>query len=594
MAKLVLTKDPSHSGYYLDGEGNLYVFRFGGRPIKVDEYREDKPRENVKKDKVEIESEKIINHKKSASLSENNKFIEEVEKEKEKNKKEIDTFIKKSKDPYAGKDLETLNEMKTLQRGLNDELSSTEHRNEDIRRLEIGKELAKESDPSLRNASEELLEREGRKWLQYNDGEILEGEPYKNYKGELEVPTEYLHNRLNNFKESEAKTLKTEYDNLGDKLKEYSKYAVPSDKEDKEKRAKYYEYRKQYSQKREEYNNKLNEILKEKTGQREMYQSIAKLMNDNEDKLSSEEWKALDNARMILKQNPELIADESPLLDESKPLHERLSKYMNDNEYKLDSGVWGPLYKANQELRKHDSGEITKLKDRYEKSQGVSDDWFTEEGRKLGMKDEDIANAIYIKKGAEAQGSTDDNIKRIIANTEKQHYERLIKEYKDAINNPKTGEWDREFMKSELPGLENKAEMFANYEAEFIKRLNRDDEIFNVKYRDPEFLENFKARGLDEAYALKDEWLKYSDDVHIYDSNGNEILEDSEKHYTSPTYEENKKKELRNNFRSRLYGADRASLISMVHRLGLNWNVERFTDQQLYRMLEKELNKKGK
>ena len=592
MAKLVLTKDPSHSGYYLDEEGNLYVFRFGGRPIKVDEYREDKPRENVKNDKVEIDSEKIINHKKSASLSENNKFIEEVEKEKEKNKKEIDSFIKKSKDPYGGKDLETLNEMKTLQRGLNDELSSTEHRNEDLRRLEIGKELAKESDPSLRNASEELLEREGRKWLQYNDGDLLEGEPYKNYKGELEVPTEYLHNRLNSFKESEAKRLKTEYDNLGDKLKEYSKYALPSDKEDKEKRAKYYEYRKQYSQKREEYNNKLNEILKEKTGQREMYQSIAKLMNDNEDKLSSEEWKALDNARMILKQNPELIADDSILSDTSKPIHERLSKYMNDNEYKLDSGVWGPLYKANQELRKHDSGEITKLKDRYEKSQGVSDDWFTEEGRKLGMKDEDIADAIYIKKGAEAQGSTDDNIKRIIANTEKQHYERLIKEYKDAINNPKTGEWDREFMKSELPGLENKAEMFANYEAEFIKRLNRDDEIFNVKYRDPEFLENFKARGLDEAYALKDEWLKYSDDVHIYDSNGNEILEDSQKHYTSPTYEKNKLNEKKAAYRERLYGADRSTLVSMIHNLGLNWNVERFTDQQLYRMLEKELNKK--
>ena len=563
MAKLVLTKDPSHSGYYLDGEGNLYVFRFGGRPIKVDGYREDKPRESVKKDKVEIDSEKIINHKKSASLSENNKFIEEVEKEKEKNKKEIDSFIKKSKDPYSGKDLETLNEMKTLQRGLNDELSNTEHRNEDIRRLEIGKELAKESDPSLKNASEELLEREGRKWLQYNDGEILEGEPYKNYKGELEVPTEYLHNRLNSFKESEVKTLKTEYDNLGDKLKEYSKYAVPSDKEDKE-----------------------------KTGEKEMYQSIAKLMNDNEDKLSSEEWKALDNARMILKQNPELIADDSILSDTSKPIHERLSKYMNDNEYKLDSWLWVSLYEANLELRKHDASEIDKLKDRYQKTRGVSDDWFTEEGRKLGMKDEEIADAIYTKKGAEAQGSTDDNIKRIIANKEKQHYERLIKEYKDAINNPKTGEWDREFMKSELPGLENKAEMFANYEAEFIKRVNRDDEIFNVKYRDPEFLENFKARGLDEAYALKDEWLKYSDDVHIYDSNGNEILEDSQKHYTSPTYEKNKINEKKAAYRERIYGADRSTLISMIHNLGLNWNVERFTDQQLYRMLEKELNKK--
>lgn len=542
MAKLTLTKDPSHSGYYLDEEGNLYVFRFGGRPIKVDEYREDKPRENVKNDKVEINSEKIINHKKSASLSENNEFIEEVEKEKEKNKKKIDNFIKKSKDPYAGKDLETLNEMKSLQRGLNDELSNTEHRNEDLRRLEIGKELAKESDPSLKNASEELLEREGRKWLQYNDGEILEGEPYKNYKGELEVPTEYLHKRLNNFKDNTKMSAR--------------------------------------------------EFIKKQTGQREMYQSIAKLMNDNEDKLSSEEWKALDNARMILKQNPELIADDSILSDTSKPIHERLSKYMNDNEYKLDSGVWRPLYEANLELRKHDAAEIDKLKDRYQKTKGVSDDWFTEEGRKLGMKDEDIADAIYTKKGAESQGSTDDNIKRIIANKEKQHYERLIKEYKDAINNPKTGEWDREFMKSELPGLENKAEMFANYEAEFIKRVNRDDEIFNVKYRDPEFLENFKARGLDEAYALKDEWLKYSDDVHIYDSNGNEILEDSQKHYTSPTYEKNKINEKKAAYRERLDGADRSTLVSMIHNLGLNWNVERFTDQQLYRMLEKELNKK--
>ena len=588
MGKLTLTKDPSHSGYYLDEEGNLYVFRFGGRPIKVDEYREDKPRENVKKDKVEIDSEKIINHKKSASLSENNEFIEEVEKEKEKNKKEIDSFIKKSKDPYSGKDLETLNEMKSLQRGLNDELSTTEHRNEDLRRLEIGKELAKESNPSLKNASEELLEREGRKWLQYNDGEILEGEPYKNYKGELEVPTEYLHNRLNNFKETRDNETKYDfvvYKDIPDK---------PLTAEERKNRA-----QDELSRIREhdpEYNddNKMSdrEFIKKQTGEREMYQSIAKLMNDNEDKLSSEEWKALDNARMILKQNPELVADDSILSDTSKPIHERLSKYMNDNESKLDSGVWGPLYEANKELRKHDSLEIDKLKDRYQKTKGISDDWFTEEGRKLGMKDEDIADAIYIKKGAEAQGSTDDNIKRIIANTEKQHYERLIKEYKDAINNPKTGEWDREFMKSELPGLENKAEMFANYEAEFIKRVNRDDEVFTVKYRDPEFIENFKARGLDEAYALKDEWLKYSDDVHIYDSNGNEILEDSQKHYTSPTYEKNKINEKKAVYRERLHGADRSTLISMIHNLGLNWNVERFTDQQLYRMLEKELNKK--
>lgn len=480
MAKLVLTKDPSHKGYYQDADGNLYVFRFGGRPIKVDEYREDKPRENVKNDKVEIDSEKIINHKKSASLSENNKFIEEVEKEKEKNKKEIDSFVKKSKNPYAGKDLETLNEMKTLQKGLNDELSSTEHRNEDIRRSEIGKELAKE------NA-------------------ILEG--YKN-----------------NPKEDIFKNY-------------YNKLALPA------------------------------------PGEEELYGYDLSEVCDNVEK-----YFGLKNKREALNKIVEEHLDKK-VIDE----------VMSEEKFKE---LRGPLYKANQELRKHDSAEIDKLKDRYQKTRGFSDDWFTEEGRKLGMKDEDIADAIYTKKGAEAQGSTDDNIKRIIANKEKQHYERLIKEYKDAINNPKTGEWDREFMKSELPGLENKAEMFANYEAEFIKRVNRNDEVFNVKYRDSDFVENFKARGLDEAYALKDEWLKYSDDVHIYDSNGNEILEDSQKHYTSPTYEKNKINEKKAAYRERLDGADRSTLVSMIHNLGLNWNVERFTDQQLYRMLEKELNKK--
>lgn len=586
MAKLTLTKDPSHSGYYLDEDGNLYVFRFGGRPIKVDEYREDKPRENVKNDKVEIDSEKIINHKKSASLSENNEFIEEVEKEKEKNKKEIDSFIKKSKDPYAGKDLETLNEMKSLQRGLNDELSTTEHRNEDLRRLEIGKELAKESDPSLKNASEELLEREGRKWLQYNDGEILEGEPYKNYKGELEVPTEYLHNRLNSFKDNEDYKMAHRPDN--------DWHMTPDDLLGKDSVAPkdVYEHPEYYTiNSNKNVLKETKEALEKVKGNPDAKITIYRATTG--DTINDGDWITLsksyaeDHNYSQLDGKGKVISKEVPVKD---------VEWAGD-----DLSEWGYFpkreeynNKLNETLKEkqHDPGEITKLKDRYEKSQGVSDDWFTEEGRKLGMKDEDIADAIYIKKGAEAQGSTDDNIKRIIANTEKQHYERLIKEYKDAINNPKTGEWDREFMKSELPGLENKAEMFANYEAEFIKRVNRDDEVFTVKYRDPEFLENFKARGLDEAYALKDEWLKYSDDVHIYDSNGNEILEDSQKHYTSPTYEKNKLNEKKAAYRERLYGADRSTLVSMIHNLGLNWNVERFTDQQLYRMLEKELNKK--
>lgn len=519
--KLKLTKDPSHKGYYVDEEGNLYVFRFGGRPIRVDEYREDKPNDNYTAEKLEVDKEAVVDG------------TEKAQKEYKIGGTEGDVY------EYAEKQGITYDQAETLLNINGDDY--TEERKEEKQNLKSLEKIISEDQKTGNTMNRMKMIDDQERWdREYNkkvNDEGMSEEKFKELWGER--PKTGL----------ESETLKTMT---------------------------------------------ARDIIKEKTGQREMYQSIAKLMNDNEDKLSSEEWKALDNARMILKQNPELIADDSPLLDESKPLHERLSKYMNDNEYKLDSGVWGPLYEANQELRKHDSGEITKLKDRYEKSQGVSDDWFTEEGRKLGMKDEDIANAIYVKKGAESQGSSDANIKRIIAGKEKDKWEKRLKDYEEKISNPNTGDWDREFAKSELQGIKNKIEQYADYEAKFIREVNRDDEPFIVKYSDTDsgFVENFKAKGLDEAFQLQEQWSKYSPDVHIYDINGEEITYDKDrKHYTSPTYEENKKKELRSNFRSRLYGADRASLISMVHRLGLKWNVENFTDQQLYRMLQKELEK---
>ena len=577
MAKLVLTKDPSHKGYYQDADGNLYVFRFGGRPIKVDEYREDKPHDTRSEEKMEVDSNKVIDHRKSATVGEDEKFLEAAEADYQKRQSDIKKFEKEHDDHMV-------NHLESQQKDLVHEINNTEER-KDKKESEF---IVKKDIPDKPLTQKEIKERAEKEVKEINKiTDELEDKEKQNLKSleKIILEDQKTGNTMNRMKMIDDQE---RWD------RQYNKKVNDEGMSEEKFKELWGERPKTGLEPETIKAMTAREFIKKQTGQREMYQSIAKLMNDNEDKLSSEEWKALDNARMILKQNPELIADDSILSDTSKPIHERLSKYMNDNEYKLDSGVWGPLYEANQELRKHDAAEITKLKDRYQKTRGVSDDWFTKEGRKLGMKDEDIADAIYTKKGAEAQGSTDDNIKRIIANKEKQHYERLIKEYKDAINNPKTGEWDRQFMKSELPGLENKAEMFANYEAEFIKRVNRDDEVFNVKYRDPEFVENFKARGLDEAYALKDEWLKYSDDVHIYDSNGNEILEDSQKHYTSPTYEKNKINEKKAVYRERLDGADRSTLISMIHNLGLNWNVERFTDQQLYRMLEKELNKKGK
>ena len=502
--KIKLTKDSSHKGYYVDENGNLYVFRFGGRPIMVDGYREDKPKEDKDAKEITVDKSQVIDHRKSATVDENDKFIQELETELTKKSYKLSNTAKGAEFNKIEKELD----------GLHQEKKNT------IKRLEDTKK-------------EFIIDKD-------IPDKALTAEERKNR----------AQNELSRIREHDS---------------EYSD------------------------------DNKMSarEFIKKQTGQKEMYQSIAKLMNDNEDKLSSEEWKALDNARMILKQNPELIADDSVLSDTSKPIHERLSKYMNDNEYKLDSGVWGPLYEANKVLRQNDSGEKTKLLDRYKQTMGVSDDWFTEEARKLKMSDEEIANAIYERKGAEAQGSTDDNIKRIIAGKEKDKWQKRYDDYEKMIDDPNTGEWDRQFAKSELQGVKNKIEEYANWEAEFIRRINRDDEVFTVKYRDDEFVENFKAIGLDEAFTLQEQFQKYTDDVIIYDANGKEIQYDKDrKHYSTPTYEENKKKFLKNTYRNNLYGADRSNLVSMVHNLGLNWNVERFTTQQLYRMLEKELNKK--
>ena len=466
--KIKLTKDSSHKGYYVDENGNLYVFRFGGRPIKVDGYRDDKPRENIEAKSIEVDKKDVIDHTKKASSIDNKKFIDELDRDIRNKEYQKENVGGRSYEEY-----------------LNAQFGGPVDR----------MDLSEEDDDSF----------------------------YKNYQDELSSNRE------------KTKSLQKDIDNLTEE--------------------------------------------KISTSARTNFEEVER--HNNYRKMSNDYGKILEEYK-----NGDITYDEAmSKLDSQADVYD-----VDAGQYKTSLRVEADREidrKINEAYKKQD------LVKKYNEAQGVSDDWFIEEGRKLGMKDEDIADAIYIKKGAEAQSSTDDNIKRIIANTEKQHYERLIKEYKDAINDPKTGEWDREFMKSELPGLENKAEMFANYEAEFIKRINRDDEVFTVKYRDDDFVENFKAIGLDEAFALQEQFQKYTDDVIIYDADGKEIQYDKDrKHYSTPTYEENKKKFLRNTYRNNLYGADRSNLVSMVHNLGLNWNVERFTTQQLYRMLEKELNKK--
>ena len=116
--KMKLTKDPSHKGYYQDENGNLYVFRFGGRPIRVDDYREDKPKEDVQVDSVEVDKRQVIDHRKEAPIAENKIFIKEAEKEYE----EREAKIKSEKS-----DTEK-NHLESLQRDLVHEINNTEKR----------------------------------------------------------------------------------------------------------------------------------------------------------------------------------------------------------------------------------------------------------------------------------------------------------------------------------------------------------------------------------------------------------------------------------------------------------------------------------
>lgn len=83
--------------------------------------------------------------------------------------------------------------------------------NHEKERLEIAKDIAKELNPSLKNASEERLEKEAKRLLQYNDGEVLEkGEqPYTNQKGELERGTPYLEQWRDDLKKTSTSEKET-------------------------------------------------------------------------------------------------------------------------------------------------------------------------------------------------------------------------------------------------------------------------------------------------------------------------------------------------------------------------------------------------
>lgn len=119
---LKLRKDDTHKGYYLDENDNLYVFRFGGRPIRVDDYREDKPKENVEADVAYVDKEDVIDHRKIASPKDNKKFIEEAKKEVNKKEKLMNDLAKEGDYDVPYYDLEN------TKKHLETEINKTEQR----------------------------------------------------------------------------------------------------------------------------------------------------------------------------------------------------------------------------------------------------------------------------------------------------------------------------------------------------------------------------------------------------------------------------------------------------------------------------------
>lgn len=312
MAKLILIKDPSHKGYYQDVDGNLYVFRFGGRPIKVDGYREDKPNENYNNNKVEVEKSEVIDHRKSATVEEDKKFLaaaEEEFKNREREIKESKKYEVKVTDNNHKRTLETktfnneedanrfinqidsnkydyeyknkslsdleVNHLESRQKRLVDEINNTEERkaqkesefitNKDIPDKSLTqkerKERAEKEVKEINRISDELEDKEKMNhfagWELYSDDPNRFGDKLRNYNEKMN-PKTYTEKLLESERAtSNYQKAKVEYDKAWEKYrdvdfndKNYEKYKSLKD-----------EAQEKYNIARKEAINKFNETI---------------------------------------------------------------------------------------------------------------------------------------------------------------------------------------------------------------------------------------------------------------------------------------------------------------------------------------------
>lgn len=116
--------------------------------------------------------------------------------------------------------------------------------------------------------------------------------------------------------------------------------------------------------------------------------------------------------------------------------------------------------------KKEDALAKSKLIEHYKNGQGVSDDWFTEEAKKIGMPYDEIGEEVYKRKGI-ALDSTDNKIKEIVARKEKEKFENLLNKFKKMQDDDNVSSEEKKFARGEFERLEKEIKRYADYEKYF-------------------------------------------------------------------------------------------------------------------------------
>ena len=98
--------------------------------------------------------------------------------------------------------------------------------------------------------------------------------------------------------------------------------------------------------------------------------------------------------------------------------------------------------------------------------QGVDDDWFTEEAKKLGMSYDEIGEEVYKRKGI-ALNSTNSKIKEVVARKEKEKFENILNKFKKMQDDDNVSSEEKKFARGEYKRLEEEIKRYADYEKYF-------------------------------------------------------------------------------------------------------------------------------